>query len=134
MKTISMKWRGEAVEFTPSFDLFMKIEEKVPLSRITGQLGQAGGGNYAELPMSHVAWILFCCLQHARVPVRTPMDVHEAIFAEDDGLEYGQVLGALIVAYYGASPQVMPKKKITETATTPDLSPISDVKLPNGTG
>jgi hypothetical protein len=110
MQTIQLTWNGETVELKPSFDLFMRIEEKVAFNRIADAFNRAGQGNVADLPMSHVAWAMYCTLRHAGVPVRTPLDVHQAIF---DGRfpDYGAVIGQLIVAYYGAAPEKPVKKK-----------------------
>lgn len=112
MQTISLKWKGEPVEFKPSFDLFMRIEEKVSFNRLADAMNQAGLGNLADLPMSHVSWVLYCCLRQGGVMVRTPDDVHKALF-DGGGIEWGGVIAGLMIAYYGAQPQKPPKKKAT---------------------
>ena len=114
-KRISLTWRGEVYSFLPQFDLYVQIEEKCTFNRIADAMRQAGLGAPADLPMSHVAWVLFCCLKHAGADVRTPAEVHQALF--DGGAEgsaslpdYGHALGELVMAYYNASPEGPPKK------------------------
>jgi hypothetical protein len=111
MQTLSITWRGQALEFKPSFDLFLQIEEKVSFTRIQDALSQAAQGKPAEIPMSHVAWVLYCCLKHAGGAVRTPMDVHQALFSNDGALDHSGVLRGLAIAYFGAQPEKPPKKK-----------------------
>ncbi len=113
MQTLQLTWKGEAYAITPSFDLFMRIEEKVAFNRIAESINQAGRGNAAEVPMSHVAWVVYCCLTHAGVRVRNPIEVHQALFDGESMPDYGSLLGGLIVAYYGSGPERVPKKKAT---------------------
>lgn len=109
MQTLEIAWRGETYEFRPEFDLFTRIEEKVAFNRITESVHKTAQGHVADIPMSHVSWVMYCCLRYAGVSVRTPMEVHHALV--DGSLDYGKILGELIIAYYGAQPERMPKKK-----------------------
>lgn len=111
MQTLTLTWKGETYEIKPSFDLFMRIEEKVVFNRIAEAINQAGRGNTAEVPMSHVAWVVYCCLSHAGVRVRNPIEVHQALLDGESMPDYGALLGGLIVAYYGSGPERVPKKK-----------------------
>ncbi|HEX9813237.1 MAG TPA: hypothetical protein VGA88_14275 [Burkholderiales bacterium] len=130
METLSLIWRGATVEFKPSFDLFLRIEEKVSFARLTEEISKAGQGNTAELAMSHVAWVLYCCLRHAGAAVRTPMEVHQALFDGAGTIDHGGILAGLIVAYYGSQPEKMPKKK---PAANPTPSPRLNRKSRNAT-
>ncbi len=110
MQTLTLTWKGETQTIIPSFDLFMRIEEKVAFSRIATTINDAARGHTAEVPMSHVAWVVYCCLIHAGVRVRNPIEVHQAL--HDGSMpDYAALLGGLIVAYYGAGPERVPKKK-----------------------
>lgn len=113
MQTLSLTWHDQTVEFKPSFDLFMRIEEKVAFNRIANEFNKASQGNVIDLPMSHMAWLLYCCLRHAGVAVRTPMEAHQALIGEKVP-GFANVLNGLIVAYYGAEPQKLPKKKLAK--------------------
>lgn len=130
MQRIAIDWQGEEIEFTPSFDLFMRIEEKVSFARIADAMTQAGLGKPAELPLSHVAWVVYCCLREAGAAVRTPLDAHQAVVG--GSVKYGSVIGALIVAYYTASPQKIIKKNDL-TALPPNPSRPSSRKSKSAT-
>jgi hypothetical protein len=111
MQKVTVMWCGEELEFTPSHDLYMRIEDKVSFNRLAMAFSKAAEGEEGQLdlPMSQVSWVLFCILRHCGVKLRTPMDVHQALFAGDKLPNYGAVLGALITAYYGAMPERPPK-------------------------
>ena len=129
MQTLNLTWNGQTVEFKPSFDLFMRIEEKVAFNRIADEFNKARDGDVIDLPMSHMAWLLYCCLRHAGVTVRTPMDAHQALIGEKVP-GFVNVLSGLIVAYYGAAPEKPPKKK---RAKRLKLSPPSSRSSKSGT-
>ena len=110
MQTCQLTWKGETVNITPGFELFVKIEEKVAFSRLADAVNRARlTSSAADVPLSHVAWVLYCCLVHSGIRVRNPIEVHQSLF---DGSmpDYGSVLGGLIVAYYGSSPEKTLKK------------------------
>lgn len=110
MQTLHFTWNGETHAITPSFDLFMRIEEKVSITRIAQSIQGAAAGHTADIPMSHVAWVVWCCLAHAGVRVRNPIEVHQAL--HDGSMpNYGALLGGLIVAYFEPRPERIPKKK-----------------------
>jgi len=109
MQTLEIVWQGETYEFKPSFELFMRIEEKVSFNRIVEAMRQNVQGYSADLPMSHVAWVIYCCLRHAGAQVRNALEVHQGLF--DGSVEnHGDVLGGLILAYYGTQPEKPLKK------------------------
>jgi hypothetical protein len=125
MASIDVQWEGETYSFRPEFDLFVKIDSKVSFSRIAEALERTGNGkgDASDIPMSHAAWILYCCLKVAGAPVRAPMDVQAAIFSGE--LSCGPALGALVLAYYGAAPEALTKKDRPEAeaeAMTPPPS------------
>lgn len=120
-QTLAITWQGETYEFKPSFELFQKIEEKVSFNRLTSTFA---GGNTIDLPMSHVAWVLYCCLRAADCKVRTPLEVQHALF-DKGAIAYPNVIAGLFVAYYGAGPEKAPKKKPPATPRPRKLGPKS---------
>lgn len=114
MQTITVEYRDEAHEFAPSFDLFMRIEDKVAFNRLATSFHQAAQSSEGqlELPMSQVSWVMCCVLKHAGVSINNPMEAHHALFSGELP-NYGEVLGALIASYYGAMPEKPVKKKPT---------------------
>lgn len=112
MQTITVEYRGEAHEFAPSFELFMRIEDKVAFNRLATSFHQAAQSNEGqlELPMSQVSWVMYCVLKHAGASINNPMEAHHALFSGELP-NYGEVLGALIASYYGAMPERPIKKK-----------------------
>lgn len=120
MQKITVEYRDEAHEFAPSFELFMRIEDKVTFNRLATSFHQAAQSSEGqlELPMSQVSWVMYCVLKHAGVSINNPMEAHHALFS-DELPNYGEVLGALIASYYGAMPERPIKKKSTESETSP---------------
>jgi len=112
MQTITVEFRGEAHEFVPSFELFMRIEDKVAFNRLAAMVERAAQSDEGrlDLPMSQVSWVLYCVLKHCGVAIKNPLETHQALFA-DELPNYGEVLGGLISAYYGAAPERPIKKK-----------------------
>ena len=109
-QSISFEWNGELVTFTPSHDLYMQIEDRVSFARIASAFSNAAVSGAGDIPMSHVSWVLFCVLRHARQAVANPMEVHQAI--QMGAVNWGAVIGSLISAYYGALPaKAAPAKK-----------------------
>ena len=116
-QTIDFEWQGATVSFIPSHDLYMQIEDRVSFARIASAFANAATSTSADLPMSHVSWVLFCVLRIAGVRVANPMDVHHAI--QSNSLNWGAVIGQLISAYYGALPtKAKPEKKPRAAART----------------
>ena len=117
MQTITVEYRGEEFELKPSFELFMRIEDKVAFNRLATSFQQAAQSDEGqlELPMSQVSWVMYCALKHAGAPIKSPMEVHHALFSGELP-NYGEVLGALIASYYGAMPEKPVKKKPTAKA------------------
>lgn len=113
MQTITVEWDGEAHEFAPSHDLYMRIEDKVAFNRLATLFERAALSDEGklELPMSQVSWVMYCVLRHCGVPIKNPMEVHQALFSSTRLPNYGQVLGDLIGGYYNAMPERPVKKK-----------------------
>lgn len=111
MQTIEITWDEVKYTLQPNFELFMKIEERVSFHRIAQGMRKALlGRDPTDIPVSHLAWTFFCCLQAAGAPVRDPMAVQEALFDNSMG-EFRSLLQHLTIVYYGATPQKVPKKK-----------------------
>lgn len=103
---IAIVWDGETYEFAPSHDLYMRIEDKVSFTRIANAFSRASDEEgQLDMPLSQVSWVMYCVLRHCGVSVRTPMDVHQALFNPEKLPNYGPVLGELITAYYGPQPE-----------------------------
>lgn len=132
MQTLDISWKGETHQLTPSFDLFMRIEERVSFSRIADSVHKASTGNVADMPMSHIAWVMYCCLRHAGIAVKNPGEVHQALFDGESMPGYGDVIGGLIVAFYGGAPEKAIKKK--EEPQPPKPSNRSSRTSKNATG
>lgn len=112
MRRITIEWCGESYEFVPSHDLYMRIEDKVAFNRLAAMFEKAANDDGSlDMPMSHVSWVIYCVLKHCNVPVRTPMDIHPALFGGGSLPNSGEVIGELIAAYYGAMPERVAKKK-----------------------
>lgn len=114
MKRITIEWDGESYEFAPSHDLYMRIEDKVAFNRLAMMFEKAASNDdgMLDMPMSQVSWVIYCVLKHCKAPVRTPMDIHQALFDGGETLpNFGEVIGELIAAYYGAMPEKPVKKK-----------------------
>lgn len=108
---ILIMWKGAQYTCKPSYELYLQIEDRVSFNRLADTTRAAAIGQPVELPLSHVAWVLFCCLKHAAAPVLTPGDVHTALVqATNDLGDYGRVIGELMLAYYGVNPAHMDKQ------------------------
>lgn len=121
MKRITIEWDGESYEFVPSHDLYMRIEDKVAFNRLAMMFEKAASNDdgMLDMPMSQVSWVIYCVLKHCKAPVRTPMDIHQALFDGGETLpNFGEVIGELIAAYYGAMPEKPVKKKAKPKAKT----------------
>jgi len=99
---INFEWQEKTIQCQPSHDLYMQIEDRVSFGRIAAAFANAASNGTADIPMSHVSWVLFCVLRHAGQQVANPMDVHHAIGS--GSINWGVVIGQLIAAYYGALP------------------------------
>lgn len=100
-QSISFEWHGETVTVIPTHDLYMQIEDRVSFARLASAFANVAVNGLADVPMSHVGWVVFCALRHARQNVTSPMEVHQVI--QSGGIRWGQVIGDLINAYYGAT-------------------------------
>jgi len=109
MQTIELTWQGRQYEIKAEFDLYWRIEQKVAINRIAEAFDKAASGGVADVPFSHVAWVVYCCLRHVGVEVRSPIEVQHALFG-DEMPDYGPALRQLLVAYYGAAPERPAKK------------------------
>lgn len=107
---ITFEWRGETLEVRPSHDLYMQIEERVSFGRLATMFSAAASSANADIPMSHVSWVVFCVLRHCGQRISSPMEVHQPLVANE--IPWGHLIGSLISAYYGALPAkaVLPKK------------------------
>jgi hypothetical protein len=91
--------------------LYLQIEDRVSFNRLADATRAAAVGQPAELPLSHVAWVLFCCLKHGGAPIMTAGDVHTALVTDSGELgDYGRVIGELMLAYYGVNPEHVEKR------------------------
>ncbi len=120
MQTITVEYAGEEYEFKPSFELYLRIEDKVSFNRLASYLEQAAGDDEAmlDLPMSQISWVMFCVLKHAGVAIKNPMAAHQALLSGDLS-NYGEVLTSLIVSYYEAMPEKPVKKKSAKPKASP---------------
>lgn len=125
MKTphvVEVEYEGEVVSVKPDHELFMRIEDKVSFSRVAQHVGNvARGGNAEDIPMAHVSWIVFCALRHGGASVRDVGQVHVNVV--NGKVSYGHLLGGLIMAYYGATPEKLPKKEGPAAETTATNAP-----------
>lgn len=112
MLSITVEYKDEQREFKPAHDLYMRIEDKVAFNRLATLFEKAAQSDdgMLELPMSQVSWVMYCVLKHCGFALKTPMEAHQALFSGDLP-NYGEVLGGLISAYYGAAPERPIKKK-----------------------
>lgn len=116
-QTISFEWNGETISFAPTHDLYMQIEDRVSFARLASAFANTAVGGGGDIPLSHVSWVLFCVLRHARQQVANPMDVLQAM--QSNAINWGAVLGALIGAFYGALPaKAKPEKKTRAAGRT----------------
>lgn len=113
MQKLTLEWDGDSYEFKPSHDLYMRIEEKIAFNRLATMFERAAASDDGRLdmPMSQISWVIYCVMKHCGISVRTPMDVHQALFDAERLPNYGEVLGGLIASYYGAMPERPIKKK-----------------------
>lgn len=105
---ITFDWQDETLQLKPTHDLYMQIEERVSFNRLANAFASSVNGT-ADVPMSHVSWVIFCVLRHCGKAVASPMDVHQAIF--DGAIKWGLVLADLIAGYYGPVPAKAPAQK-----------------------
>lgn len=113
MKRITIEWDGDSYEFVPSHDLYMRIEDRVAFNRLAMMFEKAASNDeqMLDMPMSQISWVIYCVLKHCKASVRTPMDIHQALFDGEALPNFGEVIGELIAAYYGAMPEKPIKKK-----------------------
>lgn len=107
---ITFDYKGQALELTPSHDLYMQIEEKIPFGRLATLFSAASTGANTDIPMSHVSWVVYCAVCHCGVRVSSSLEVHQAVF--EQAVKWGPLIASLIAAYYGALPKKasVPKK------------------------
>lgn len=119
LQTLTLTWKGEAVTFKPTFDLFMRIEERLSFSRLSDSYRNAfmSEDGHLDMPLSHLSWVIYQCLREGGVLIRNIMEVHQELTAAK--IQYGGVLSDLIIAYYGARPEKLPAadEKKTESQT-----------------
>jgi hypothetical protein len=113
-QVITLTWRDKEVRVTPSHDLFMQIEERVPFGRLSTLFSASDGADQSGVPMSHVSWVVFCVLRQGGERIDSPMEVHRAVFAGEVG--WGSIIGQLMAAYYGALPAKPPNPKKSKAA------------------
>lgn len=114
---ISFEWNGVEVQLKPSFDLYAQVESRVSFARLL-EFFQAGAGGIIDVPMSHVAWVVFCCVRHANLPIDSPMDALRACLP-GGGFVWGALLIRLCNAFYGATPQKIPTKAASSKKQKP---------------
>ena len=136
MQTITTTWGGQAIEFKPTNALYMRIEEGIDGNAFRFERFAFGG--VSSPPISHIAWVVYCCLRHAGADVRTPDDVRHALVQDPKLLgAQGMMVAQLINAYFSAQPQKAPvKKKEPEAETLPPSSrkSKSSTGSPSGSG
>lgn len=116
-QSIDIEFRGAQLRLAPSHELYMQIEERIAFGRLATVFSAAARGSGADVPMSHVSWVVYCALRHAGARIETPLDAHQAVLSNE--INWGALLGSLIAAYYGALPQKAAVDKELSAAKKP---------------
>lgn len=116
---LQFEWKGISLTVPITHDLYMQIEDRVSFARLSNCFTNAGNGQ-VDVPLSHVAYVVFCCLRSAGQQVRSPSDC--MIEVTQGEVDWGPLCMTLIKGYYGATPKAVTeeriKKKPAKSATT----------------
>jgi hypothetical protein len=99
---IHFRWGGRDVTVRPTHRLYRDIESEVSISRLANHLSNAGKTNGADVPMSHVAFVMAQLLR-AGGQEADEMQVQRELF--QPGNEYGAALNGLLRCFYGIGPE-----------------------------
>ena len=132
MRTIPVTIAGTRYVANADFDLFMAVEERVPIHILANGLRAANTGRGASIPMTTIAWVIWSVARRAKDSAGNgpnfngPEDALQALI-NGNASEYGETLSGLIVSYYGVGPEKQemdaPKKKEPSKRTKAGKSP-----------
>lgn len=98
---LSLSWDGAAYRCRPTFDVLAQIEQKVALQKLAYTIVF----DRDNVPMTHIAWVMYCLLHGAGAPV-TPDGVWRAVRDPDAGVaqdHLAEVMRFVIQETYGVS-------------------------------
>lgn len=106
---LQFEWRGREMKVALSHDLYMQIEDRVSFARLSNCFANVGNGQL-DVPLSHVAYVVFCCLRASGEQVKTPAEVMGEVTT--GGVKWGPMIMTLIAGYYGATPAAATEERI----------------------
>lgn len=107
-QVIRFEFEGKELEVKASHDLFMAIEERVSFSKLATLFVRQGAQMTIEVPISHVAWIMWVLLARAGRGDLNAMEVQHLLAG--GAVSWGPVLSQLISAFFGPAPKYAEKK------------------------
>lgn len=108
MIKIDVKWKGQNFRIAPTHEIYKVLEDRnISLSELSAKLEDASKNGGRSVPYAHIAELCCEALLSAGVET-TPDEVRREIF---NGFSYGDLVGGLILGYFGVGPQEPPEEE-----------------------
>lgn len=121
MAIVKFTYQGEEVSFRADLAFFRDLEAPqnhfsfAKIAELVEKVA-ANKADPADVPLSHISLVVAHCLRHAGVRVRDEMALHWDIAASK--VDWGPLMGQLILAYYVPPPPAVVKKSSPVGAKT----------------